>query len=353
MPIDSKFYVHPSDKAALKALKAIPGFNQVMKTFMSIWDEKMLRIETMSSYIRVSEKQMKKYHDMLIDVCANLGIEVPELYIKLSVDPNAYTWGDTKPFIVLHSGLVERFPDELIKTVIAHECGHIACHHPLYTTMGSLLLNGASFISRDSLLINAPLRLAFQYWMRCSEFSADRAAIISDGDSDNMVMTCMYLAGYNPAFSEKADIDAFVEQAKGFKELTAASKVNKAMELLQVAWINHPFNSVRAYEAIEWSKSENFSRISDYLNKNDETILDELTIPVPDSAKNLKGKNHIMVEEAFIEAGFTSVSSFDVDSKDKLKKSGSVLEISIEGNESFSEEAWFKSSAPISIRYKK
>ena len=39
MPIDSQFYTHPSDRAALKALKAIPGFHQLMKAIMSIWNE--------------------------------------------------------------------------------------------------------------------------------------------------------------------------------------------------------------------------------------------------------------------------------------------------------------------------
>ena len=39
------------------------------------------------------------------------------------------TYGDTKPFIVITSGLFETLPDELIPTILAHECGHIACHH--------------------------------------------------------------------------------------------------------------------------------------------------------------------------------------------------------------------------------
>ncbi len=73
----------------------------------------------------------------------------------MDVYPNAYTYGDTKPFIVITSGLFETFPDELIPTVIAHECGHILCHHTLYTTMGSAILNGASaFVGGFSMSLN-------------------------------------------------------------------------------------------------------------------------------------------------------------------------------------------------------
>ena len=57
MAIDSTFYTHPSDRAALKALKAIPGFHQLMKAIMSIWNERLSHIENMSCNLRVNEKQ--------------------------------------------------------------------------------------------------------------------------------------------------------------------------------------------------------------------------------------------------------------------------------------------------------
>ena len=44
MPIDAKFYMHDSDKVALQALEAIPGFSQLFKAFMKIWSEKQFRI---------------------------------------------------------------------------------------------------------------------------------------------------------------------------------------------------------------------------------------------------------------------------------------------------------------------
>lgn len=39
MELDSKLYLHDSDKAALAALKAIPGFTQLMRAFMKVWNE--------------------------------------------------------------------------------------------------------------------------------------------------------------------------------------------------------------------------------------------------------------------------------------------------------------------------
>ena len=38
MVFDSRAYVHEADKAALNALKAIPGFKQLVKAFMKVTD---------------------------------------------------------------------------------------------------------------------------------------------------------------------------------------------------------------------------------------------------------------------------------------------------------------------------
>lgn len=59
MLVDSRFYVHPTDKTALKALQAIPSFHQALKAFMNVWNEKLFKIENMS-YNQVM--------DMLCDV---------------------------------------------------------------------------------------------------------------------------------------------------------------------------------------------------------------------------------------------------------------------------------------------
>ena len=206
MSLNPELFLHPTDKAAMKALKAIPGFNQFVKAYMNIWNERQFRIINMSSKLKISEKQMKKYYDMLPPICEKLGIEVPELYLELDVNPNAYTYGDKDVFIVLTSGLFETMPDHLIRTILAHECGHIACHHTMYTTMGRMILKGVANIPGAASLVTMPLQIAFAYWMRCSEFSADRAAAICDGSSDKMIEVCMRLAGYDKDIQEVGSV---------------------------------------------------------------------------------------------------------------------------------------------------
>lgn len=262
MAIDSSYYVHESDKAALNALKAIPGFQQLMKALMKIWNERQFRILNMSGRIRISENQLPQYYNMLPPICEKLGIEVPDLYLELNVNPNAYTYGDTTPFIVITSGLLDTMPEELIPTVLAHECGHIACHHVLYSTMGRILLNSTSSIMRSGLL-TMPLMIAFYYWMRCSELSADRAAVIYDGSADKMSEVCMRFAGLDKNVQGVISKDEFLKQAEEYREIVKNSTWDKTLEFLTLSTKSHPLTAVRALESIEWAKSDQFKKIMD------------------------------------------------------------------------------------------
>ena len=262
---ESAPYVHPSDRAALKALMAIPGFTPALKAFMKTWHETQYRIQNMSSCVRISEKQLPEYYDMLPPICEKLRIDVPELYLELDVNANAYTSGDTKPYIVMTSGLLETLPHELIPTVLAHECGHIDCHHVLYSTMGRMILNGAATsLNLFGLgnLVSLPLRIAFFYWMRCSEFSADRAAILCDGGYAKMAEICMRFAGFDKDIHYTANLDAFMEQAEEYKEMVASDKWNKTLEYYTLSTATHPLTAVRAYEAREWTKTEEYTKLT-------------------------------------------------------------------------------------------
>lgn len=346
MALDYKLYLHDSDKAAMAALKAIPGFSQVMKAFMKIWSEQQLRLINMSTNLRLNEKQMAKYYNMLPPICAKLGIDVPELFVELDVHPNAYTYGDTKPFIVITSGLFETLPDELIPTVLAHECGHIACHHTLYTTMGRAILNGASaFVSGLGNIALYPIQLAFAYWMRCSEFSADRAAIICDGSAEKSTEVMMRFAGYDKDIMADANVEAFMEQAHEYKNFVDNNAWNKTLEFILFQNYDHPLNAIRAYEGREWEKTERYKNILEYVSS--EPSESESKLPVEIFLKKMVGKNVTDIEAKLLEMGFTNIKTKRNTEAIKIKE-GNIISITI--NE-FAEDGWYKRTDEVLIEY--
>ena len=354
MALNTSVFMHDSDKAALQTLKSIPGFTQLLKGFMNIWNERQFQLSNMSSRLRLSEKQMSKYYDMLPPICEKLGIDVPELYLELDVTPNSYTNGDTHPFIVMTSGLLETLPDELIPTVLAHECGHIACHHVLYTTMGRMILNGVFNLSGFSSLVTTPLQIAFAYWMRCSEFSADRAAVLYDGSPNKMVEVCMRLAGYDKDIVADASVEAFMEQASEYKKLVETSKWDKTLEFLMFNQYDHPLTALRAYDCREWSETDQFLKIQNYLRKNpltSEFSDDKIEIPMKESSKLYIGKDFKEVQTAFEEEGFTCIHTVKTADKGLFTKNGQVVSIRIGDDTSFEKDAWYSKTSEITITY--
>lgn len=352
MSLDSRLFVHEKDLSSLEALKAIPGFTSFVKSFMKNWNEKQFRIQNMSSRLRISKEQLPKYYAMLEDVCEKMEIDVPEIYLELNVVPNAYTYGDDKPFIVVTSGLIETIPDELIPSVLAHECGHIVCHHTLYTTMGSLILNGMASMIPAALrgLVTLPLQMAFAYWMRCSEFSADRAAMIYDGGSEHMIEVCMRLAGYGKFIEDKADPDVFIKQAEEYREFVNDSKKNQTMEFLLLAGQTHPLTAVRAYECREWSGSDAYHQIMTYWTEHREGR-DHSQIPLFETVQSYVGKNAQAAEKELRDLGFRNIKTETTSEKGKNTGRDDITDMRINGLNETEGCTWFDAGTPVQITY--
>lgn len=356
MAIDARFYMHESDKAALQALKAIPGFTQLFKGFLKVWHEKQFRIENMSSNLRVNEKQFPKYYQMLLPICEKLGIDVPELYISLDVNPNSYTYGDTNPFIVITTGMLETVPEDLIPTVLAHECGHIACRHALYTTMGRFVLSEAAGLLKLDGIAMLPIQVAFYYWMRCSEFSADRAAALCDGGAENTVRSCMHLAGYDKDMDGEPNVEEFMNQAMDYKMMVEDSAWDKTMEFLFAMNKTHPLAALRAYECNQWAKTERFRKIANYIRSDAEetdsaAIAFLKEIPMAEPEKYYVGKPVDEVLEQFQTLGFTNVRKERTIQREGFLRPGQVTGIAINGAEGFERYGWYPVESYIVIRY--
>jgi len=354
--MDPNIFMHESDRAALNTLKAIPGFTALFKAFMKVWSEKQFQIQNMSSNLRISEKQLSKYYDMLPPICQKLGIEVPDLFLELDVSPNAYTAGDTKPFIVITSGLLEHVPEDLIPTVLAHECGHIACHHCLYTTMGRMILSGAISYLGIGDLAALPIQIAFAYWMRCSEFSADRAAAIYDGNANKVVQMCMHFSGLSKELVQQANVYEFMQQANDYRSMILDSRWNKAMEFLLFHQNDHPLNAVRAAECFEWAAEQRFGKIQGYLAQtnaaSDSTALALYMreIPMPESSKYYCDRPVDQVQEMFRQLGFSNITLRRYTDPSFLTDNH-VRSIFVDGVEGFKAYDWLSLDARIVIEY--
>ena len=233
---------------------------------MKVFSERTFHILNMSGKVRISEQQLPRIYQMLPPICEKLGIKEPELYLELNRMPNAYTSGDSDVFVVVTSGLLEYLNDEEIRSVIAHECGHIACHHVLYHTMGQYLLSGAAGMLGLGALFTTALQIAFAYWMRCSEFSCDRAAAICAGSAEPVVDVMLRLAGGGKDVDIDINRELFMQQATEYQQFVDDSTWNKVLQFLVLKDQSHPLLSVRAFDITQWCASTRFSDIVNQAN---------------------------------------------------------------------------------------
>lgn len=293
-------YRHTLDQEAFEALNHFPRFVGLCEAYIANVDEVAAKIVLLSTTIRISDKQFPKVYQLLPPICGQLDIGVPDIYYVKSKQLNAWTGGNTAPYICVTSRLVNELPLDLIASVLAHECGHIACNHYLYHSIARLLVGGIA----DSPLAKIPavrkyltpsLVRALLFWDRCSELSADRASALCDRGPDKTIDLLLRLHGY-----PHVDREEFLKQAIDLNAFVNDSKSNKLMELMLTQDETHPRLATRAYECYEWSRSKRFQDIvsGTYAAEpqaetmdNHEVINAELTVSASPESSDLNAIN--------------------------------------------------------------
>lgn len=254
-------FIHPEDQEARMHLEAIPGFQLLAKTLMKCYDEQVFHGMNMAQKIRLSGKQLPEIYKFIKLPVEKLGIAEPEFYLEMNPEPNAYTYGDTRVFVTVTSGLLEYLDEDETQAVIAHECGHIACRHTLYGTMARYLIDyGLSSLGIAGKAMY-PAILALLYWNRRSEFSADRAAATVMGSSAPIVETMIRLAGGSQKITGHVDVELYAKQAEEFNDELDRSWWSKLLVNIQVMRMSHPFCAVRAREIRIWCNQDKFIRL--------------------------------------------------------------------------------------------
>src|SRR5690625_1931201 len=132
---------HPADRAALAALRRVPGFDEVLRKLFGLFGEKPIRWAFQANAVRVSEKQFPRVHRLYREVLETLDSpEEYELFVSQTPLVNAGAYGMDRPFIVLNSGTLALLDDDELTFLLGHELGHILSGHVLYRTMLVLLI---------------------------------------------------------------------------------------------------------------------------------------------------------------------------------------------------------------------
>ncbi len=255
---------HPLDKQATQSLQQIPGLDFLLRTTLFPVASQFFHLDNLSSAIQVGPKQLSKLHTLHKEACSVLDIEVPQLYVRQNPVPNAYTFAvnNRQSFVVIHTSLLELLTDEESQAVIAHELGHLKCEHSVYLTIANLLILAAGQLPRIGMVLERPLRLQLLEWVRCAEFTCDRAALLVAQDPRIVMSLLMKLSGGSPSLVDELDLDSFIDQARHYEE-SSKDPLGKAIRLAQTIERTHPVPVLRAKEIDRWFQSPGYQKIYD------------------------------------------------------------------------------------------
>eukprot|EP00535_Pseudo-nitzschia_heimii_P009522 CAMPEP_0197183650 /NCGR_PEP_ID=MMETSP1423-20130617/7935_1 /TAXON_ID=476441 /ORGANISM="Pseudo-nitzschia heimii, Strain UNC1101" /LENGTH=318 /DNA_ID=CAMNT_0042634251 /DNA_START=165 /DNA_END=1121 /DNA_ORIENTATION=- len=274
--LESNQFRHPLDQRLTSMVRNAPFYDLAEETLRRAFPliEQSVRLDLMSSSIKVSPDQLPDLYDLLVEACDVLNFPstfVPELYVQSNPQANAYTLAiqsqtnvgkidseNAKTYsssvIVITSALVDRCTPRELQAVIGHELGHLKCEHALYLTLGNL---ASSPLSRLPLM-GGRVDSLLQDWRLAAEYTCDRAALLVAQDSDVVASSLMKLFAGTARY--ELNTKAFVEQSLEYeRQLKTANPLIRLS--IQQQQRTHPLPVKRVAELEKWFRTDEYQNL--------------------------------------------------------------------------------------------
>eukprot|EP00249_Psilotum_nudum_P012396 c23757_g1_i2 orf=218-1123(+) len=260
--LKSDDFSHPLDRQNTALLKAIPGLNELGKILLGPVAEQVMFLENIGTSVLVSEDQLSNLYRLMLDASKILSLEAPDLYVRQSPTPNAYTLaiGGKKPFVVIHTSLVELLTPMELQAVMAHELGHLKCDHGIWLSFANIITLGAYTLPGLGTVIARSLEEQLLRWLRAAELTCDRAALLVTQDPKVVISVLMKLSGGSPSLANQLNVDAFLKQAHSYDE-ASSNPLGWYLRNAQTRQLSHPLPVLRAREVDNWARSPQYKNL--------------------------------------------------------------------------------------------
>ncbi|MGC1310246.1 MAG: M48 family metallopeptidase [Phormidesmis sp.] len=259
--LSADHFRHPLDRQATQTLKRLPGLDIAIRSLLGPMGEQFFYLENIAASILVGPNQLPDLYRSLTEACEVLDLEVPQLYVKQHPVPNAYTFAmrGKQPFIVVHTSLIELLTPAEVQAVIGHELGHLKCDHGVYLTLANLLTLATSQLPLGGVLMQS-WQSQIMEWVRCAEFTCDRAALLATQNARTVASVLMKLSGGSPTLSPQLNLDAFIDQARSYDAISD-SEMGEMLKKLKTDELSHPVPVLRAREIDRWASTPDYQSL--------------------------------------------------------------------------------------------
>ncbi|MFN6529804.1 M48 family metallopeptidase [Nostoc sp. ChiSLP03a] len=268
--ISSEAFRHPLDRQAEQALRNLPGFDLIARKFVEFIYERPQLVYLMGNSIQVGPRQYSTIYQMFRECVRDLDIyPEPTLFVSQNPQANSYALGQENPYIVINTGILDLLDEAEMRTVLAHELGHIKCGHTILIQMAMWAMSAASALGELTFgignIVTQGLIYAFFEWRRKAELSSDRAALLVMDDLNPVMSTMMKLSGGSNKYANECSLQEFIKQSENYQALDEDG-LNQIYKFLiyngaQGMMLSHPFPVERLHYLRSWAVSEEYQQI--------------------------------------------------------------------------------------------
>ena len=264
--LSSKTYEHPFDRKALASLQNMPGVSLLLKKVNEYGIDRLLRLQSLGSEIRISPRNFPQLHQTFVETCQFLDVApLPELYLFQGTGHiQTYIVGVEKPLVGINlDGMEWLDPDELLY-VFGHEVARIKSQHMVYHQMAIVMPTLKNLLSSTTLgvggLVASGMELGLYNWRMMARFTADRAGLLACQDIEVATTTLMKLAGLPDEYLTTAVIEDFLGQAREFasNNFDSVDRITKILSYTEsgLSWV-----VMRAGELLKWVDSGEYDNL--------------------------------------------------------------------------------------------
>jgi Zn-dependent protease with chaperone function len=166
-----------------------------------------------------------------------------------------------QPFVVIHTALLDLLEPVEVQAVIAHELGHLKCEHGVYLTLANILVMASGQLPLPwGPVLAQGLQSQMMNWVRCAEFSCDRAALLATQDPRITMSVMMKLCGGSAKLAPQLNLDAFIDQARAYDN-ASQTDLGPMLRDMQTAPMSHPLPVLRAREIDRWASEPEYQNL--------------------------------------------------------------------------------------------
>jgi Zn-dependent protease with chaperone function len=260
--ISYKSFAYSGDEEALQALRKIPGVPQLFEWIYKHVLDEFWRLLLSSDCMRCDQQNYPTLTRMLERCARTLDVPTPELYISYNPTVNAMTSGVKKPFVLVHSSLIENYSPAEVSFILGHELGHIKARHVLYSSVAWAIINYLPLlevlIPVKVGIIQLPLLVAMYEWLRRAELSCDRAGLLAIQQPE-VALSALARLGGKLSNLDEFHLDSVIKQYHEAEDSDNA--VAKILLMLGGTSRTHPFITQRIYRLRQFQHGDKYRRI--------------------------------------------------------------------------------------------